>query len=71
MWQMIDNALVFEADIQCPFEWIKVNVKKPIWLSSHRNEIAQDRDSLFRNYRRGGRKNKDLYERAVKKKKEV
>lgn len=67
---MIVNALTYEADKMCPFKWMKVNVSKPLWFTSHMSEVARSRDILFRNYLRGKRKNAALYEKAVKKRKE-
>lgn len=46
-----------------------MNMSKPPWITSEMNNIARDRDILFRNYRRGKKKN-ELYRRAVEKRKE-
>lgn len=70
MWQMIINAISYEAALQCPFKWMKIDIRRPIWYTSQLCEIARDRDILFRNYRRGNRKNNDLYTRAVEKRNE-
>lgn len=70
MWQMIVNALLYEADLQCPYKWLKINSRRPLWYTSQMGEIARDRDILFRNYRRGNRKNNTLYEKAVEKRNE-
>lgn len=56
MWQMVVNAMLYEADSLCPYKWIKVNSCRPIWFTSQMNELACDRDILFRNYRRGHKK---------------
>lgn len=40
--------------------WVEKIVKgKPIWFDSNLRDIAKNRDRLFRNYRGGGRKNKE------------
>lgn len=70
MWYMVVQALTYEADRQCPYRWIKINMNKPPWFTSEMSEIARDRDILFRNYRRGKKKNFDLYQKAVTKRKE-
>lgn len=70
MWQMVKNAMAYEANIQCPYKWIKVDANKPPWFTSHMSEVARSRDILFRNYLRGGKKNNTLYEKAVEKRKE-
>lgn len=54
-WEMVLKALTYEADILCPFKWIIINIKKPIWFTSHISEMARDRDIQFRNFRRGGK----------------
>lgn len=71
MWEMVVRALTYEADQMCPFKWMKINISKPLWFTSHMNEVARSRDILFRNYLRGKRKNVELYEKAVKKKKSL
>lgn len=67
---MVLKAMIYEADILCPYKWTKIDTKKPIWFTSHINELARDRDTLFRNYRRGGKKDNAIYQRAVEKRKE-
>lgn len=67
MWQMTVQALTYEADILCPYKWIRVNVNKPPWFTSEMSEIARDRDILFRNYRRGKKTNNLLHQKAVEK----
>lgn len=70
MWSMLKNALIYEADQMCPFIWLKVNVAKPVWFNSSLVELARDRDRLFRNFRRGGGKNQEIYKKASEKRKE-
>lgn len=45
-------------------------MSKPVWFTGEMSEIARDRDILFRNYRRGKKKNDALYHRAIEKRKE-
>lgn len=70
MWNMLKNAMLYEADIMCPYKWVKVNISKPIWFNSTLVELARDRDILFRNYKRGGYKNKETYRKASRKRRE-
>lgn len=62
MWEMVVNALLYKADEQCPYIWIKVKVNRPIWFISHMAQVASDRDRLFRNYRNSDKKNDHLYQ---------
>lgn len=70
MWEMIIQALKYEADLQCPFKWIKVKTNKPVWFTSYMMEVARDRDRLFRNYRNSDKSNARLYQQAVEKRRE-
>lgn len=61
MWDMVYKALLFEIDEMWPSILVKVRKHRPVWFSSALSEISRERDILFERYRRGGRKNKDLY----------
>lgn len=41
-----------------------------IWFSNNLVDLAIDRDRLFRNYRMGGGKNKEIYKKAANKRRE-
>lgn len=70
MWSMIVSALVYEADIQCPYKWIKVRSNRPVWFTSYMMEVARDRDRLFSKYRNSRKQNTRLYQQAVAKRHE-
>lgn len=69
-WDMIYKGILFELDLMCPYGFIKVRKNRPVWFSSTLTSLARERDRLFGHYRRGGRKNKDLYVQAVRKRRE-
>lgn len=70
MWLMVKKAIAYEADLQCPYKWIRIDKNRPLWFTTHMSEVARSRDILFRNYLRGGKKNQSIYEKAVTKRRE-
>lgn len=70
MWNMIYLALIYELDSMCPYTYIKVRKNAPVWFNKQLVGIARDRDRLLNKYRRGKRKNQNLYVEAVKKRRE-
>lgn len=70
VWDMIHKGLLFELDLLCPFNFIKVKKHRPIWFGGYLSVIAKERDLLFDRYRRSGKKNKALYNQAVQKRRE-
>lgn len=70
IWDLIKERILEIANILCPFEWKKVRSDRPFWFNSSLCDIARHRDRLFRNYRRGGKKNKEIHKQAIAKRRE-
>lgn len=70
MWNMILQAILFEIDRMCPVSQMKFNCSRPEWFTSDLYELAKDRDRLFRKFRQSKKKNEQLYQRAVLKRRE-
>lgn len=70
MWEMIYMGLLYKLDVLCPYIFVKTRKFKPIWFSGSLATLARERDVLFSKYRRGGRKNQNLYIQAVRKRRE-
>lgn len=69
-WNMVKKALVFDADRFCPVVRIRVRKDIPSWFDGEIIKIGLDRDRLFRIYRRGGKRDHSVYQRAVIKRRE-
>lgn len=67
IWEMIRKAIVYELDNMCPYGYIKIRKNIPTWFSKDLISLARERDNLFKHYKRGGKKNQDLFSAAVKK----
>lgn len=67
IWCIIKDTILGITNDMCPYVWKTVRNDKPFWFNSYLREIAMHRDRLFRNYRRGGKKNKELHKQAVAK----
>lgn len=70
IWSSFKQRLCDIVNGLCPFRWMRVRMDKPVWLNSYIQELATDRDRLFRNYRRGKKTNENLYKAAVLKRRE-
>lgn len=65
MWDLIVFSIAQIVDDLCPFSWKTIRSDRPIWFNSHIRELGLARDRLLRNYRRGNRKNHDLFREGV------
>lgn len=65
MWNMIHKAILYELNRKCPYAFVKIRKNRPKWFTSNLLEIARERDKLMKRYKKGGRKNKSIYEKAV------
>lgn len=54
----------------CPYGWKNIVKNNPVWFKSTLSDILKHRERLFRNYRRGGRCNKEILQRAITKRRE-
>lgn len=70
MWDMIYRGLLFELDLMSLFVHIKVRKNRPVWFSGTLAVVARERDLLFARFRRGKKKNEELYALAVRKRRE-
>lgn len=69
-WDMVKKAIMYDANHYCPLKWFKVKKNIPEWHNGEIMRVAQDRDRLFRNYRRNKKENPSLYQQAVSKRRE-
>lgn len=67
---MIYKGLLVEINYICPYTFMKVKKNRPAWFSGHLRSVSMERDRLFNCYRISGRKNKNIYVEAVKKRRE-
>lgn len=70
VWDLVKEKITSHIDELCSYGWKKIVKGKPIWYDSTLSEIAKHRDRLFRNYRRGGGKNKETLNKAILKRRE-
>lgn len=65
---MIHKAVLYELDRDCPYVHVKSRKNMPMWFNRHLVGVARKQDILMNRFRKGGRKNQNLYALAVKKK---
>lgn len=70
IWEFVKTNIIQIADECYPFRWKTKRMDRPIWYKSYIRELGLAQDKLYSKYRKGNRKNDELYKQGVIKRRE-